>query len=199
VFTGIIEEVGEIESVVPAGDNTRLTIRGNLVSSDAKHGDSIAVNGVCLTVITTGQGTFVVDAVPETLVRSSLANVAAGQRVNLERAAAVGQRLGGHIVQGHVDGTGTFLSRDEIGLTRFSLPASLRRYVVEKGSITINGTSLTVVGVTDDEFSVALIPTTLTDTVIGDLKAGDVVNLEADVIAKYLEKLAAPHLGGQEL
>jgi riboflavin synthase len=197
VFTGIVEELGEITSVETLPDAARLTVRGPLVTSDARPGDSIAVNGVCLTVVeATAGGEFTVDVVHETLRRSSLDKVHAGDRVNLERAAALGQRLGGHIVQGHVDGTGVLLSRDATGLTRFALPPRLARYVVEKGSITVDGASLTVVEVTADEFSVALIPTTLKLTTLGFKEPGDLVNLEVDVLAKYVEKLVAPHAGG---
>lgn len=194
MFTGIVEELGEITAVEERPNAARLTVRGPLVTSDAKHGDSIAVNGVCLTVVEVADGTFTVDVVHETLQRSSLDKIAAGDRVNLERAAAVGQRLGGHIVQGHVDGTGVFLSRDEAGLTRFAVPAALSRYLVEKGSITVDGVSLTVVDSQAEEFSVALIPTTLELTTLGFREPGDVVNLEVDVLAKYVERLVTPHL-----
>jgi riboflavin synthase len=172
-----------------------LTVRGSTVTSDARHGDSIAVNGVCLTVIdpdgSTDQ-TFTVELVPETLKRTSLSGASPGGRVNLERAMAVGGRLGGHIVQGHVDGVATLLSRtpgersDEL---LFSLPSDLARYVALKGSIAVDGVSLTVAGVTDDTFSVALIPTTLAHTTLGFREPGDTVNLEVDVVAKYVERL----------
>lgn len=194
VFTGIVEELGEITAVEEQPNAARLTVRGPLVTSDARHGDSIAVNGVCLTVVDVSDGTFTVDVVHETLQRSSLDKVAVGDRVNLERAAALGQRLGGHIVQGHVDGTGVLLSRDGSGLTRFGVPAALSRYLVEKGSITVDGVSLTVVDSLAEEFSVALIPTTLELTTLGFRGPGDIVNLEVDVLAKYVERLAAPHL-----
>jgi riboflavin synthase len=195
VFTGIVEELGEITAVGPLPNAARLTVRGPVVTSDAKHGDSIAVNGVCLTVVEVAADTFTVDVVSETLRRSSLDKIQAGDRVNLERAAALGQRLGGHIVQGHVDGTGVLLSRDEAGLHRFGIPAALSRYLVEKGSITVDGVSLTVVESLDEEFSVALIPTTLELTTLGFRMPGDVVNLEVDVLAKYVERLALPHSG----
>jgi riboflavin synthase len=199
VFTGIVEELGEIVGVTDLPDAARLTVSGPLVTSDAKHGDSIAVNGVCLTVVEVVDGAFTADVMRETLVRSSLAKVAAGDRVNLERAAAVGQRLGGHIVQGHVDGTGTVLARETTEhweIVHIGLPPSLARYVVEKGSITVDGVSLTVVTVTDDEFTVSLIPTTLELTTLGRRGTGDAVNLEVDVIAKYVERLTMPHLRG---
>ena len=197
MFTGIVEELGEIVGVTDLPDAARLTVSGPLVTSDAKHGDSIAVNGVCLTVVEVADGAFTADVMRETLVRSSLAKVATGDRVNLERAAAVGQRLGGHIVQGHVDGTGTVLARETTEhweIVHIGLPPSLARYVVEKGSITVDGVSLTVVTITDDEFTVSLIPTTLELTTLGRRGNGDAVNLEVDVLAKYVERLTLPHL-----
>ena len=194
MFTGIVEELGEIVAVEQLPNAARLTVRGPLVVSDAKHGDSIAVNGVCLTVVATGEDTFTVDVVDETLQRSSLDKIHEGDRVNLERAMAAGQRLGGHIVQGHVDGVGLFLEHHDGGLTKFAIPASLSRYLVNKGSVTIDGISLTVVDPTDDGFSVALIPTTLELTTMGRRQPGDRVNIEVDVLAKYVERLATPHL-----
>ncbi|GAA1020771.1 MULTISPECIES: riboflavin synthase [Amycolatopsis] len=194
MFTGIVEEVGEVTAVEQLTDAARLTVRGPLVTSDAGHGDSIAVSGVCLTVVTVSGGEFTVDVVNETLQRSSLAKVAVGDAVNLERATPAGGRLGGHIMQGHVDGTGVFVSRDERGVTTFSLPPALSRYVVEKGSIAVDGVSLTVASVSEDRFSVALIPTTLEVTTLGRREEGDHVNLEVDVVAKYVEKLTAPHV-----
>jgi riboflavin synthase len=191
VFTGIVEERGEIVAVEQLPNAARLTVSGPVVTADARHGDSIAVNGVCLTVVEVSAATFTVDVVAETLERSSLAKAGAGDPVNLERAARVDSRLGGHIMQGHVDGTGVFVSRDADGLTRFALPSGLARYVVGKGSIAVDGVSLTVVSVTDTEFSVALIPTTLELTTLGAKEAGDLVNLEVDVLAKYVEKLTA--------
>ncbi|MEV4162888.1 riboflavin synthase [Nonomuraea dietziae] len=192
MFTGIVEELGEIVSVEPLGDAARLAVRGKIVTSDAKHGDSIAVNGVCLTVVDVEDDVFTVDVMRETLRRSSLKSVGSGARVNLERAVRADQRLGGHIVQGHVDGTGVLLSRepgerwDDV---RFSLPAELNRYVAEKGSITVDGISLTVTTVDEESFGVSLIPTTLELTTLGGKGEGDLVNLEVDVIAKYVEKL----------
>ncbi|MGV9305227.1 riboflavin synthase [Nonomuraea sp. NPDC004354] len=192
MFTGIVEELGEIVAVEPLGDAARLAVRGKLVTSDAKHGDSIAVNGVCLTVVDVEDEVFTVDVMRETLIRSSLKSVESGARVNLERAVRADQRLGGHIVQGHVDGTGVLLSRepgerwDDV---RFSLPAELNRYVAEKGSIAVDGISLTVTTVDEESFGVSLIPTTLELTTLGGRGVGDVVNLEVDVIAKYVEKL----------
>jgi riboflavin synthase len=197
VFTGIVEERGEVVAVVDLADAARLTIRGPLVTSDARIGDSIAVNGVCLTVVTVEEGTFTADVMRETLTRSSLDKVAVGDAVNLERAAAVGERFGGHIVQGHVDGTGEIAAREPSEhweLVRVGMPQRLGRYVVEKGSITVDGVSLTVVEVGPDWFTVSLIPETLRATTLGTRGVGDKVNLEVDVIAKYVEKLAAPHL-----
>jgi len=197
VFTGIVEELGHVVATEDLPDAARIRISGPIVTSDAKHGDSIAVNGVCLTVVEVENNTFTADVMRETLVRSSLAKVAEGDRVNLERAAAVGQRLGGHIVQGHVDGTGTVLAREKAEhweIVHIGLPPKLARYVVEKGSITVDGVSLTVVTVSEGEFTVSLIPTTLELTTLGHRLPGDVVNLEVDVLAKYVERLATPHL-----
>lgn len=208
MFTGIVEELGEIVGKEPLGDSERLTVRGPLVTSDAGHGDSIAVNGVCLTVVTVADGAFTVDVMQETLNRSSIGGLGVGSRVNLERAAAVNSRLGGHIVQGHVDGTGTVESRtpsEHWEVVRISLPNQLSRYLVEKGSITVDGISLTVsalssptppappsaVPVADDWFEVSLIPTTRELTTLGSAPVGTTVNLEVDVIAKYVERLTS--------
>ena len=199
VFTGIVEELGEIVAKEDLADAARFTVRGPLVTSDAGHGDSIAVNGVCLTVVDVLDGdSFTADVMAETLNRSSLGNLAVGSRVNLERAAALNSRLGGHLVQGHVDGTGTIVSRspsENWEVVRISLPASISRYVVEKGSITVDGVSLTVSalgGDADQEwFEISLIPTTLALTVLGTATPGTLVNLEVDVIAKYVERLQA--------
>jgi riboflavin synthase len=188
MFTGIVEELGEVVEVV-AGPATRLTVRGPLVSADATRGDSIAVNGVCLTVVDVASGTFSVDVVAETLSRSSLATVSAGDAVNLERAATLATRLGGHLVQGHVDGVGTLLARTAGGRIRVGVPPGLSRYLVEKGSVTVDGVSLTVVEAGADFFTVALIPTTLAITTLGRTPLGGRVNLEVDVIAKYVERL----------
>jgi riboflavin synthase len=201
MFTGIVEEIGEVLDVRESADVVVFTIRGGTVSSDARHGDSIAVNGVCLTVIDPdggAGGTFSVELVPETLKRSSLSAVVPGARVNLERAVPVTGRLGGHIVQGHVDGVATVLSRtpgERTDDVRFSLAPDLARYVVEKGSITVDGVSLTVAGVSSDTFSVALIPTTLSHTTLGFREPGDTVNLEVDVVAKYVERLTVGYRG----
>jgi len=200
VFTGIVEEVGEVVAVERGQESARLTVRGPLVTSDAVHGASICVDGVCLTVVDQPDpASFTVDVMAETLSRSSLRDVAPGRRVNLERALAASARLGGHIVQGHVDGTGTVLSRtpgDAWEVVRVAIPTDLARYVVEKGSITLDGTSLTVsaVSAVDDPapwLEVSLIPTTLELTTLGRRQRGAVVNLEVDVLAKYVERLAA--------
>ncbi|MFH7324262.1 riboflavin synthase [Aeromicrobium sp. JJY06] len=192
MFTGLVEEKGTVVALEDLGDSVRITIRGPVVTSDAGHGDSIAVNGCCLTVIDPTEDTFSADVMRESLVRTSLGDLAPGAEVNLERAMQAGARMGGHIVQGHVDGTAALLDRtpsEHWEVVRFSLPAELARYVVDKGSITVDGTSLTVVEAGDDWFSVSLIPTTLADTVLGTRKPGDRVNLEVDVIAKYVERL----------
>ncbi|MER7109171.1 riboflavin synthase [Streptomyces sp. NPDC000229] len=199
MFTGIVEELGEVTAVENLGDSSRFRLRGPLVTEDAKHGDSIAVNGVCLTVVETADGEFTADVMAETLNRSSLGALTTGSRVNLERPMAVGDRLGGHIVQGHVDGTGTILARtpsENWEIVKISLPASLRRYVVEKGSITVDGVSLTVVDAGPDHFTISLIPTTLALTTLGIKEPGDPVNLEVDVIAKYVERLVGTRTGG---
>ncbi|HEX8870809.1 MAG TPA: riboflavin synthase [Lentzea sp.] len=197
MFTGIVEELGHVVAVQDLPDAARIRVSGPTVTSDAKHGDSIAVNGVCLTVVEVENNTFTADVMRETLTRSSLAKIAEGDKVNLERAAAVGQRLGGHIVQGHVDGTGTILAREKAEhweIVHIGLPPQLARYVVEKGSITVDGVSLTVVTVSEDQFTVSLIPTTLDLTTLGHRLPGALVNLEVDVLAKYVERLAVPHL-----
>jgi riboflavin synthase len=202
MFTGIVEELGEIVAAHPLDDAARLTIRGALVTSDAKHGDSIAVNGVCLTVVDVVDGDrFTTDVMGETLHRTSLGALDPGSRVNLERAAAVDSRLGGHIVQGHVDGTGTIAARTPLEnweVVRITLPEQLARYVVEKGSITVDGISLTIsaLGAEEDAatgdrdwFEVSLIPTTRELTTLGAAPVGTTVNLEVDIIAKYVERL----------
>ncbi|MFI2290421.1 riboflavin synthase [Streptomyces niveus] len=192
MFTGIVEELGEVIAVENLGDSSRFRLRGPAVTEDAKHGDSIAVNGVCLTVVDLAEGEFTADVMAETLNRSSLGALVPGSRVNLERPMAVGDRLGGHIVQGHVDGTGTVVERkasENWEIVKVSLPADLTRYVVEKGSITVDGVSLTVVDAGPDYFTISLIPTTLALTTLGIKQPGDPVNLEVDVIAKYVERL----------
>lgn len=196
MFTGIVEELGEVTGRDVLSDAARLTIRGAVVTADAGHGDSIAVNGVCLTVaeLLPG-GLFTADVMGETLDRSNLGELQVGSRVNLERAAAVNSRLGGHIVQGHVDGTGQIVARapsEHWEVVRIEIPAEVARYVVEKGSITVDGISLTVSGLGSDPrdwFEVSLIPTTRELTTLGQAPIGTPVNLEVDVIAKYVERL----------
>jgi riboflavin synthase len=192
VFTGIVEELGSVVEVEDRGDAVRMVLRGPLVVSDAQPGDSIAVNGVCLTVVDPADGCFGADVMAETLHRSSLGALAPGSAVNLERAARIDARIGGHIVQGHVDGVATVESiapSDNWTTVSFALPGDLARYVVEKGSITVDGVSLTVVSVDDSHFSVSLIPTTLEHTTLGSRSVGDRVNIEVDVLAKYVERL----------
>ena len=191
MFTGIIEQVGTISAVEPLGDSVRLTIDAPAILDGVALGDSIAVNGVCLTVTEHTATTFTADCMQETLDRSNLGELRVGSPVNLERAALVNARLDGHIVQGHVDATTTLTSRNSSehwDVLRFALPPNLARYVVEKGSIAINGTSLTVSALGDDYFEVSLIPITLRDTVFGELAVGGTVNLEVDVLAKYVER-----------
>ncbi|CAN5283206.1 riboflavin synthase [soil metagenome] len=201
MFTGIVEEIGTVEKLErgpgTAGDvpDARLTVRGPLVSSDARLGDSIAVSGVCLTVADLpGDGTFTVDVMPESLRRTALGGLAVGSPVNLERAVRADGRLGGHIVQGHVDGVGTIVRRtpgprwDDVEI---DVAPELARYVAEKGSVTVSGVSLTVTHVRDDGFGISLIPTTLEATTLGRLAPGAQVNIEVDVLAKYVERLLA--------
>ncbi|GAB2615345.1 riboflavin synthase subunit alpha [Paractinoplanes abujensis] len=199
MFTGIIEELGEIVRLEHTTDDSAvLAVRGPVVTSDAKHGDSISVNGVCLTVIDNVGGVFTADVMGETLRRSSLGALEVGSQVNLERAAALGSRLGGHLVQGHVDGVARVIAREPAAdweVVRFSLPADLAKYVVEKGSITVDGVSLTVMAVDDETFSIGMIPTTSKLTVLGSKQPCEPVNLEVDVIAKYVEKM----LGGRNV
>lgn len=196
MFTGIVEELGEIVAIEPQTDAARLSVRGKIVTEDTRHGESIAVNGVCLTVVDVDGDVFTADVMKETLDRSSLGALQPGHRVNLERAVRAEQRLGGHIMQGHVDGTGVVLSRapaEHWEIVRISLPAELNRYVVEKGSIAVDGISLTVFGVDMSGFAVSLIPTTIGLTTLGHKRPGDPVNLEVDLIAKYVEKLMGAH------
>jgi len=188
VFTGLVREVGDVVGF----DGGRLTIRAPGVASDARVGDSVSVDGVCLTVVARADTTLSFDAVPETLGRTSLGGLGAGSRVNLEPALRAGEPLGGHYVQGHVDGVGTVRSVREEGEGKrmaFGAPAELLRYVVGKGSIAVLGTSLTVAAVDGAGFEVALIPHTLEATTLGALEPGDHVNVETDVLAKYVEKL----------
>jgi riboflavin synthase len=194
MFTGIVEELGEITEIRHGADSARLTMRGPLVARDVEAGASIAVDGVCLTVVEHGPDWFTADVMRETLDRSTLGDLATGAPVNLERAMVAGGRFGGHVVQGHVDGTGRLLRRtpgDRWEVLTLALPPDLARYVVTKGSITVDGVSLTVSGLDDDAgaFEVSLIPTTLGLTTLGQRRVGDRVNLEVDVLAKYVERL----------
>jgi riboflavin synthase len=196
MFTGIVEELGTVAGLEDQGDALRLTIAATIVLEDVKHGDSIAVNGCCLTVTEVAAGssgsTWTADVMQETLDKTSLRGVAPGDAVNLERAVTPQTRLGGHIVQGHVDGVGTILSRtpsEHWEVVEISLPEPLARYVVDKGSIAVDGVSLTVVSAGEDRFTVSLIPETLARTTLGRKQAGDLVNLETDIIAKHVERL----------
>jgi riboflavin synthase len=194
VFTGIVEELGVVEGIEDQGDAIRLTVRGPHVLSDASLGDSIAVNGCCLTVAEREQETFTADVMRETLDKTSLGALEPGSRVNLERSVTAQTRLGGHIVQGHVDATGSIVARtpsQHWELVEITLPPALAHYLVDKGSITVDGVSLTVAALDDEQgtFTVSLIPETLARTTLGLKGTGDPVNLEVDVIAKYVERL----------
>lgn len=195
MFTGIVEELGTVAGIEDQGDAVRLTITAETVLSDAELGASIAVNGCCLTVATLGEKEWTADVMLETLKRTSLHAIEVGDRVNLERAVTPSTRLGGHIVQGHIDGVGRIVSREPSEhweVVTISIEPELARYVVEKGSIAVDGISLTVVSVSEDAFTVSLIPETLARTSLGFRAVGDEVNLETDIIAKHVEKL----LGG---
>lgn len=188
MFTGIVEELGEVVKVSEAF----LAVRGPVVSSDAALGDSISVNGCCLTVVSVEGDVFTADVMEETYRRTVIGKLQVGDKVNLERAATLTTRLGGHLVQGHVDGVAEIVKRTpaaEWEEVTFRLPAGLAKYVVEKGSITIDGTSLTVTDIAGDEFTVGLIPTTLDSTTLGRKQVGDPVHIETDVVAKHVEKL----------
>jgi riboflavin synthase len=214
MFTGIVEELGEVVAVQQLPDAARLTVRGPLVTAEASHGDSIAVNGVCLTVTDSSDKTFTADVMAETLRRTGLGGLSPGSPVNLERPVELGGRLGGHLVQGHADGTGEILSRtpgEHWDVVRIATPPGLARYIVLKGSITVDGVSLTVSALGGPDgaggpgsahgpepwFEVSLIPTTLEMTTLGRLQPGSRVNLEVDVIAKYVESLLAAGPAGQ--
>ena len=221
MFTGIIEEIGTVRRIEHGAKGARLTIQANTVLEDTRIGDSIATNGVCLTVVSMTGDSFSADVMAESLRRSSLGTLQGGSPVNLERAMAANGRFGGHIVSGHIDGTGTIASqkrdanaaaaiadyREQKGRlflavpetevwVKIKTPAPLLRYIVEKGSIAIDGVSLTVAAVTDTDFSVSIIPHTGAQTILLGKKPGDPVNLECDVIGKYVEKLTAPHKTG---
>lgn len=193
MFTGLVEEIGQIKSVIKQGEAMVLTIGAGIVTQDVKLGDSISVNGVCLTVTSFDRSSFSVDVMPETFRRSSLHRLKPGEAVNLERAMQAGARFGGHIVQGHVDGTGAVISRKSdanavVFRIRLDDPEQLR-YIIPKGSITVDGISLTVVDTSDDGFTVSIIPHTLAETALQHKQAGAVVNIETDIIGKYVEHL----------
>ncbi len=198
MFTGIVEEVGTIRALVPDGGGARVEVNADLVLGDAEIGSSIAVNGCCLTVVDTGDGWWAADAVPETLERTNIGALTPGDRVNLERPLAASGRFGGHVVQGHVDATTTVSDIAELEdgsfLYTFELPTSMADYVVEKGSIAIDGISLTVAAVDSTTFTIAVIPHTHEVTALGARTVGSRVNLEADVLAKYVERLVRPSL-----
>jgi riboflavin synthase len=195
VFTGIVEELGTVRRVTPNATGAQLELEARVVLEDARLGDSIAVNGCCLTVVAIADASYTVDAVEETLRMTCLGALRAGDRVNLERSVRLADRLGGHLVQGHVDGVGTLVAREPAAdgsvFLRFSALPAVMRYVAYKGSIAVDGISLTVAGVDEDLFTVAVIPHTQEVTTLGFRQIGDPVNLEVDVIAKYVERLLA--------
>ncbi len=192
MFTGIIEELGQVRSIESIGENARIVIVARLVTEDTKHGDSISVNGVCLTALDIQPDSFAADVSRETLTRSTLSSLQPGAPVNLERAVTPATRLGGHIVQGHVDARGQFVSVADHGeswTVRIAYPKEMGQYLVFKGSVAVEGISLTIAALTDQYFEVAIIPKTWELTNLSQLKPGDPVNLEADVIAKYVERI----------
>ncbi|MEO6656239.1 MAG: riboflavin synthase [Pyrinomonadaceae bacterium] len=192
MFTGLIEELGAIRAITPGDNGASLVVAATLVTSDIANGDSIAVNGVCLTALEVSKDSFTADVSPETLERTTLGNLNAGSPVNLERAVTPATRLGGHIVQGHVDGCGTFISAEAQGdfwTVRIGFPVALARYFVHKGSVTVEGISLTIAALAEDHFNIAVIPKTWEMTNLSSIHPGDAVNLEADVIAKYVERM----------
>jgi riboflavin synthase len=192
MFTGIIEELGRVEGLSPYGDGVKLVVSANLVTQDSKDGDSISVNGVCLTALSITPNSFSADVSQETLSRSTLGSLEKSSPVNLERAVTPSTRLGGHIVQGHVDGKGAFVSAAQSGdfwTVRIGFPPEMARYFVYKGSVAVEGISLTIASLADDHFEIAVIPKTWELTNLSSLKAGDEVNLETDVIAKYVERM----------
>jgi len=199
MFTGIIEEIGAVTAVEPSGDGVRLSVRAPLAISDASHGDSISVNGVCLTVVASDESSFTADVMRQTLDMSTLASFGPGRSVNIERATAVGTRLGGHVVQGHVDGKGVILEvrpGERWRVVRVGVPAALAPLVVDKGSIAIDGVSLTISAVSDPDaaeqwLEVSLIPETLEATTLADRNPGDAVNLETDILARHVQRMLA--------
>ncbi|MBQ3427892.1 MAG: riboflavin synthase [Clostridia bacterium] len=199
MFTGIIEEKGIVERIVRGERSCRLTIRAERIFDDLRLGDSVAVNGVCLTAAEIGAGSFTADVMAETMRRTSLGSLAPGVCVNLERAMQMGGRFGGHIVSGHIDGTGTILSmirEDNAIWIRIAAEESITRYIVEKGSVALDGVSLTVAEVSRGEFAVSIIPHTASETTLTERKTGDKINIECDIIGKYVEKLSKPLSGG---
>lgn len=192
MFTGIIEELGEIVTLLQLEEGKRLIVSGSIVTSDLENGDSVAVNGVCLTALDVTPDSFAADVSPETLDRTTFGHLAVGSRVNLERALTPTTRLGGHIVQGHVDGRGAFLGAEDHGdfrTVRIGFPSELGRYLVFKGSVAVEGISLTIASLADGYFEIAVIPKTWEVTNLSTLRPGDGVNLEVDIIAKYVERL----------
>ena len=192
MFTGIIEELGSVRAIEERGENARLVIAARVVTEGTNHGDSIAVNGVCLTALDIQPDSFAADVSRETLLRSTLGRLKPGAPVNLERSVTPATRLGGHIVQGHVDARGRFLGLEDHGESwtfRIGYPKEIGRYLVFKGSVAVEGISLTIAGLTDEHFEVAIIPKTWEVTNLSHLKPGDEVNLEVDIIGKYVEKL----------
>ena len=192
MFTGIIEELGSVRGIEERGENARIVISANVVTEGTNHGDSISVNGVCLTALDIQPDSFAADVSRETLLRSTLGRLRPGSPVNLERAVTPATRLGGHIVQGHVDARGRFTSVEDHGeswTVKIAYPKEIARYLVFKGSVAVEGISLTIAGLTDDHFEIAIIPKTWEVTNLSHLKPGDEVNLEVDVIGKYVERL----------
>ncbi len=204
MFTGLVEELGTLRGIARGSDSAKLSVDASLVVKDVKLGDSIAVNGVCLTVVEYGRSSFVADVMAETLAKTNLGQLKTGDRVNLERALALGDRLGGHLVSGHIDGVGTIIRKEKhdiATLITIAAPPQVIKYVVKKGSIAVDGTSLTVVDFGSENFQVSLIPHTAHMTSLGLKKTGDTVNLEADLIGKYIERLmgqAPPGKSGGE-
>lgn len=202
MFTGIVEEIGTIKAMKPQKNAMELTISTKQLLSDVKLGDSIAVNGICLTVTSYTDTTFCVDVMNETLKRTSLSHLSCGSSVNLERAMSVQSRFGGHIVSGHIDGTGTITHIETDGIaTLYTInsPSQITRYIVEKGSIAIDGISLTVVSVTEQSFSISVLPHTKAHTILHTKRNGDLVNLEVDLVGKYIEKLLLPYQDTQKV
>jgi len=194
MFTGIIEELGQIVSIDRLEQGKRLIVSGNIVTGDLQNGESVAVNGVCLTALDVTPDSFAADVSPETLSRTTLGDLSVGSRVNLERAVTPSSRLGGHIVQGHVDGRGTFIGADDQGdfrTVRIGFPLGIAKYLVFKGSVAVDGISLTIASLADNYLEIAVIPKTWEATNLSTLNTGDAVNLEVDMIAKYVERLLA--------